>query len=47
MSPYGFANPHGRVFDHWGNDLITDATGNNTYFGPAFSGHLDSGKHPK
>jgi len=38
---YGFANPHGRVFDRWGNDLITDATGNNTYFGPAFSGHLD------
>ncbi|MCI0745562.1 MAG: HEAT repeat domain-containing protein [Verrucomicrobia subdivision 3 bacterium] len=38
---YGFANPHGRVFDHWGNDLVTDATGNNTYFGPAFSGHLD------
>ncbi|HXG48445.1 MAG TPA: PVC-type heme-binding CxxCH protein, partial [Methylomirabilota bacterium] len=42
---YGFANPHGRVFDYWGNDLITDATGNNTYFGPAFSGRLDSGKH--
>ncbi|HET6250226.1 MAG TPA: plastocyanin/azurin family copper-binding protein [Tepidisphaeraceae bacterium] len=45
--PYGFANPHGRVFDYWGNDLITDATGNNTYFGPAFSGHLsdDHMKH--
>jgi azurin len=44
---YGFANPHGRVFDYWGNDLITDATGNNTYFGPAFSGHIDyeKGKH--
>lgn len=38
---YGFANPHGRVFDEWGNDLITDATGNNTYFGAAFSGHID------
>jgi len=38
---YDFANPHGRVFDYWGNDLITDATGNNTYFGPAFSGHID------
>jgi glucose/arabinose dehydrogenase/azurin/type 1 glutamine amidotransferase len=37
---YGFANPHGRVFDYWGNDLITDATGNNTYFGPAISGHI-------
>jgi glucose/arabinose dehydrogenase/azurin len=38
---YSFANPHGRVFDYWGNDLITDATGNNTYFGPAFSGRID------
>ncbi|MBM3875546.1 MAG: azurin [Verrucomicrobia bacterium] len=39
--PYGFANPHGRVFDYWGNDFITDATGNANYFGPAFSGHID------
>jgi azurin len=38
---YGFANPHGRVVDYWGNDFVTDATGNNTYFGPAFSGHID------
>src|SRR5437867_4080143 len=46
--PYGFANAHGRVFDYWGNDIITDATGNNSYFGPAFSGHLDyPAKHPK
>src|SRR6266550_3782086 len=45
--PYGFANPHGRAFDYWGNDLVTDATGNNTYFGPAFSGHIDyPEKHP-
>jgi azurin len=44
---YGFANPHGRVFDYWGNDIITDATGNNSYFGPAFSGHIDyPAKHP-
>ncbi len=43
--PYNFANPHGRVFDYWGNDLITDATGNDNYFGPAFSGHLDQGSH--
>ncbi|MEO6740435.1 MAG: HEAT repeat domain-containing protein, partial [Chthoniobacteraceae bacterium] len=43
--PYSFANPHGRVFDYWGNDLITDATGNANYFGPAFSGHLDTGAH--
>jgi glucose/arabinose dehydrogenase/lysophospholipase L1-like esterase len=39
--PYGFANPHGRVFDHWGNDIITDATGNESFFGPAFSGYLE------
>jgi glucose/arabinose dehydrogenase/azurin len=38
---YDFANPHGRVFDYWGNDLVTDGTGNNNYFGPAFSGHID------
>jgi azurin/glucose/arabinose dehydrogenase/lysophospholipase L1-like esterase len=43
---YSFANPHGRVFDYWGNDIVTDATGNANYFGPAFSGRLDSGKHP-
>jgi azurin/glucose/arabinose dehydrogenase len=45
---YNFANPHGRAFDYWGNDIITDATGNNTYFGPAFSGKLDyPAKHPR
>ena len=44
---YGFANPHGRVFDAWGNDIITDATGNANYFGAAFSGHIDyPAKHP-
>ncbi|MEY4815971.1 MAG: hypothetical protein RLZZ162_3044, partial [Verrucomicrobiota bacterium] len=45
---YGFANPHGRAFDYWGNDIVTDATGNNTYFAAAFSGKLDyPGKHPR
>ena len=44
---YGFANPHGRVFDRWGNDIITDGTMNSNYFAPAFSGFLDSGKHSK
>jgi glucose/arabinose dehydrogenase len=44
---YGFANPHGRVFDYWGTDIITDATGNANYFAPAFSGYLDyPAKHP-
>ena len=45
--PYGFANPHGRVFDYWGTDIITDATGNANYFAPAFSGHIEfPQKHP-
>ncbi len=39
---YGFANPHGKVFDYWGNDIMTDATGNDNYFGEAFSGHTDA-----
>ncbi len=44
---YGFANPHGKVFDYWGNDIVTDATGNASYFAPAFSGHIDfPGTHP-
>ncbi len=43
--PYGFANPHGRVFDYWGTDIITDATGNANYFAPAFSGYLDYPAH--
>jgi glucose/arabinose dehydrogenase/lysophospholipase L1-like esterase len=46
--PYNFANPHGRVFDYWGTDIITDATGNESFFAPAFSGHLEyPAKHPK
>ena len=40
---YGFANPHGRVFDYWGNDFITDATGNANYYGPGFSSFIDGG----
>ncbi|MBM3845415.1 MAG: dehydrogenase [Verrucomicrobia bacterium] len=44
---YGFANPHGKAFDYWGNDIVTDATGNANYFGAAFSGRLDyPHKHP-
>ena len=46
-APYGFANPHGRAFDYWGTDIITDATGNNSYFAPAFSGYLEyPARHP-
>nr|MBA3938383.1 HEAT repeat domain-containing protein [Planctomycetota bacterium] len=46
--PYDFANPHGRVFDGWGTDIITDGTGNENFFAPAFSGHIDyPGRHPR
>jgi putative heme-binding domain-containing protein len=38
---YPFANPHGHVFDRWGQDFVTDGTGNVNYFAAAFSGHLD------
>ncbi len=38
---YGFANPHGHAFDHWGQDFVTDGTGNVNYYATAFSGHLE------
>jgi glucose/arabinose dehydrogenase len=45
---YSFANPHGHVFDRWGQDFVTDGTGAQTYFGTAFSGHVDHPrKHPR
>ena len=37
---YGFANPHGHVFDAWGNDIIIDGTGAVPYFGPSFTGRI-------
>jgi putative heme-binding domain-containing protein len=37
---FGFANPHGHVFDRWGQDIIVDGTGANPYHGPLFSGYL-------
>jgi putative heme-binding domain-containing protein len=44
---YGFANPHGHVFDRWGRDIITDGTGANPYDAALISGHLDyPQKHP-
>ena len=44
----GFANPHGHVFDHWGQDIIMDGTGAEPFHGTLFSGHLDyPAKHPK
>jgi putative heme-binding domain-containing protein len=48
---FGFANPHGHVFDRWGQDFVTDGTGADTYFALTFSGRLDfpkkHGRPPK
>jgi putative heme-binding domain-containing protein len=38
---YGFANPHGHVFDRWGQDIVIDGTGANPYHATLISGHLD------
>lgn len=35
--PMNFPNPHGHVFDHWGRDIIFDATGGQPFYGPSFS----------
>jgi putative heme-binding domain-containing protein len=44
---HGFANPHGHVWDRWGQDIVYDGTGANPYHGALFSGHLDfPQKHP-
>jgi putative heme-binding domain-containing protein len=44
---YGFANPHGHVFDRWGQDFVTDGTGNANYFAAPFSGRVRfPAKHP-
>jgi glucose/arabinose dehydrogenase len=41
---YPFANPHGHVFDAWGQDFVTDGTGAQTYLGSPISGQVD---HPR
>jgi putative heme-binding domain-containing protein len=38
---YGFANPHGHVFDRWGQDIVVDGTGALPYHAALFSGHLN------
>jgi glucose/arabinose dehydrogenase len=35
--PHNFPNPHGHVFDHWGRDIIFDATQGDAYYGPSFT----------
>jgi putative heme-binding domain-containing protein len=45
--PYGFANPHGHVFDRWGQDIVHDGTGAQPYHGAILSGYVEfPGKHP-
>ncbi len=38
---YGFANPHGHIFDKWGQDIVWDGTGAQPYHALLFSGDLD------
>jgi putative heme-binding domain-containing protein len=38
--PYNYANPHGHVFDRWGQDFMTDGTGNVNYYALPFSGFM-------
>ena len=37
---FGFANPHGHVFDRWGQDIVVDGTGAQPYHAALFSGYL-------
>ncbi len=37
---FSFANPHGHVFDRWGQDIVVDGTGAQPYHAALFSGHL-------
>jgi putative heme-binding domain-containing protein len=41
---FPFANPHGHVWDRWGEDFVFDGTGANPFHGALFSGHL---QHPQ
>jgi putative heme-binding domain-containing protein len=38
---YRFANPHGHVFDRWGQDIVVDGTGANPFHAALFSGQTD------
>lgn len=38
---FGFANPHGHVFDAWGKDIVWDGTGAQPYHALLFSGDMD------
>ena len=44
---YDFLNPHGHVYDRWGQDFITDGTGNVNYYALPATGFLEQpDKHP-
>ena len=44
----GFANPHGHVWDRWGQDIVVDGTGSQPFHGALFSSRIDfPNKHPK
>jgi glucose/arabinose dehydrogenase/lysophospholipase L1-like esterase len=46
--PYDFANPHGHVFDRWGQDFIHDGTGADPFHAVLFSGFIEfPRKHSK
>jgi len=38
---FGFANPHGHIFDSWGRDIVWDGTGSQPYHALMFSGDID------
>jgi putative heme-binding domain-containing protein len=38
---FGFANPHGHVFDRWGQDIVVDGTGAQPRHATLFSGQVD------
>lgn len=38
---YGFANPHGHIFDRWGQDIVVDGTGSQPFHAALFSGRME------
>jgi putative heme-binding domain-containing protein len=45
---FPFDNPHGHVFDRWGQDFVIDGTGSRPFHAALFSGHLEfPKKHAK
>lgn len=45
--PYAFLNPHGHVFNRWGQGFVHDGTTAHPYHDTIFSGHIDyPNRHP-